>query len=143
MFIGEYRHNLDQKGRLAIPAKFRGKLADGCVVTRGVDRCLVIYPSKVWEKMAHKLARLPLTQKEARAFSRLLLSGAMSFELDGQGRITIPEFLRKYAGLKKKVVVVGLYDRLEVWDEKNWEEFRKKAEKEAENLAEKLTELGL
>lgn len=143
MLIGEFRHNLDQKGRVAIPAKFRNKMAEGCVVTRGVDNCLAAYPLEVWEKMAKKLARLPLSQKEARAFSRFMLSGAMHLELDKQGRITLPDFLRQYASLRKKAVVVGLYDHLEIWDEKEWDKFREKTEKESANLAEKLRDLEI
>jgi len=143
MFIGEFRHNLDQKGRLAIPVRYRGRLAEGCVATRGVDQCLTVYPIEVWDKMAKKLATLPVSQKEARSFVRLMLSGAMLLELDKQGRMTLPDFLRKYAHLRKKSVIVGLYDHLEIWDETEWTKFREKTEKESATLAEKLKELGV
>jgi len=143
MFIGEFRHNLDEKGRLAIPVKFRTKLAEGCVITRGIDECLTVYPKDIWEETAKKLASLPMSQKEARFFRRLVLSGAMALELDKQGRVTIPDFLRKYGHLKKKAVVVGLYDHLEIWDEAEWDKFKEKTEKESGALAEKLKDLGI
>src|SRR4030042_2474366 len=116
MFIGEYQHNLDDKGRLAIPAKFRAKLAKGAVVTKGLDNCLFLYTADEWEKLATKLAALPISKANTRAFSRLMLAGAMDVQLDKQGRIVLPEYLREYASLKKKIIVAGLYNRLEIWE---------------------------
>ena len=143
MFIGEYRHNLDAKGRLAIPAKFRSQLQKGAVVTRGLDNSLFLYSREAWEKIAGKLANLPVGQSKARAFSRLMLAGAMEADFDNQGRINLPEYLRTFAKLKKKAVVAGVYDRLEIWDEAAWEKYKGMSEKESNNLAEALGELGI
>ncbi|MFH1427959.1 MAG: division/cell wall cluster transcriptional repressor MraZ [Patescibacteria group bacterium] len=143
MFIGEYRHNLDSKGRLAIPAKFRATLKEGAVVTRGLDNCLFLYSKKEWQILAEKLAKLPISQAKARAFSRLMLAGAMDLEFDSQGRITLPEYLRKFAILKKKTIIAGLYDRLEIWDEIAWNKYKTGAEKKSSDIAEALGELGV
>lgn len=143
MFIGEYKHNVDEKGRLAIPSKFRGDLVKGAVVTRGLDASLFLFPKEEWGKLAEKLASLPLGQATSRAFSRLMLAGAMDVELDKQGRIVIPEYLRSYASLKKSVTVAGLYNRLEIWDEDLWNAYKQKTEAEVGDLAEKLGELGV
>jgi MraZ protein len=143
MFIGEFRHNLDEKGRLAIPYKFRKRLAEGCVATRGVDQCLEVYPINVWQKKAEKLSKLPISQKDARSFVRLTFSGAMQLDLDKQGRITLPDFLRKYAKMNKKATVVGLYDHLEVWEETEWDKFRDKTEKQSADIVENLKDLGI
>ena len=138
MFIGEFHHSLDEKGRLAIPVKFRPDLAQGAVVTRGLDRSLFLYPKSDWEKLAAKIAALPLSQADTRAFARLMLAGAMDVEVDKSGRVTIPEYLREYAALSKSVVVTGLYDRLEIWDEKAWEEYSSKTEGSGNDIAERL-----
>jgi MraZ protein len=143
MFIGEYKHNLDDKGRLAIPSKFRKSLARGAVVTRGLDASLFLFPKEEWGKLAQKLASLPLGQSNSRAFARLMLAGAMDVDLDKQGRIVLPEYLRTYASLKKSSVIAGLYNRLEIWDEKKWETYKKKVESDADAVAEKLGELGI
>lgn len=143
MFIGEYKHNLDNKGRLAVPAKFRLLLKKGAVVTRGLDNCLFLYPKEQWEKIATKLANLPISQSKARAFSRLMLAGAMALDFDSQGRITLPGYLRKFAGLNKKTIIAGLYDRLEIWDEGTWNQYKTGAEKESSEIAEALGELGV
>jgi MraZ protein len=143
MFIGEFTHSIDSKGRVALPAKFRPSLASGCVVTRGLDNSLIVYTSKEWEKMAKKLAKLPLTQADARAFSRLMLSGAMDIELDKQGRVVIPQYLRKYAGFKSDVVIIGLYNKIEMWDKATWETYSKDMESESAEIAEHLTDLGV
>ena len=143
MFIGEYNHSLDGKGRLAIPAKFRSQLKGGAVVTRGLDNCLFLYPKKQWLELADKLSKLPISQANTRAFSRLMLAGAMDVDFDNQGRIMVPEYLRKFAGLTKKAVVAGLYDRLEVWDEKKWNRYKIITEKKSNSIAEGLGELGV
>lgn len=143
MFIGEYSHNLDDKGRLAIPVKFRNHLKKGAVVTRGLDNCLFLYTRDEWEKLAEKLAVLPISQSNSRAFARLMLAGAMDVELDGQGRMVIPEYLRMFAGLKKGVVLAGLYNRLEVWDETVWKKYKTQTESESGEIAEKMSELGI
>ena len=143
MFIGEYQHSLDSKGRLAVPAKFRVLLKGGAVVTRGLDNCLFLYPKKQWEVLAAKLAGLPISQAKARAFSRLMLAGAMDVEFDNQGRITLPGYLRKFAGLKRKSIIAGLYDRLEIWDEVIWNKYKSGTEKQSSDIAETLGELGV
>ncbi len=143
MFIGEYSHNLDEKGRLAVPKKFRTDLAKGAVVTRGLDNCLFLYTKVEWKKLADKLAGLPFSQSKARAFARLMLAGAMDVSIDKQGRAMLPEYLRNFAGLKKSVVVAGLYNRLELWDQKNWEEYKTQTEKESVVISEQMFELGI
>lgn len=143
MFIGEYSHNLDNKGRLAVPAKFRAQLKGGAVVTRGLDNCLFLYPKKEWNVIAKKLSNLPISQARARAFARLMLAGAMDVDFDNQGRINLPEYLIKFSSLKKKAIIAGLYDRLEIWDEVNWNKFKTGAEKDSTNIAETLGELGV
>jgi MraZ protein len=143
MLLGEYRHNLDPKGRVAIPAKFREKLTTGAIVTRGLDNCLFLFAEAEWKVLAEKLVALPLAQANSRAFVRLMLSGAMDVEFDNQGRILIPDYLRKYAGLGKEVVVAGLYNRIEIWDGATWERYKQKTEGASEEIAEKLGELGI
>ena len=138
MFIGEYQHNLDQKGRLAVPVKFRAKLAKGAVVTKGLDNCLFLYTKGEWEKLATKLASLPISKSNTRAFARLMLAGAMDVQLDKQGRIVLPEYLRKFAALKKKSIIAGLYNRLEIWDEANWNKYKTGTEKQSSDIAEAL-----
>lgn len=143
MLLGEYQHNLDTKGRVAIPAKFREKMASGAIITRGLDNCLFAFTTGEWESLAQKLVALPLAQANSRAFVRLMLAGAMDVELDHQGRILIPDYLRKYAGLKKEVVVAGLYNRIEIWDADMWERYKQKTENASDEIAEKLGELGI
>ncbi len=143
MFIGEYHHALDDKGRIQIPAKFRLELAKGAVVTRGLDNCLSIYPKKDWAALADKLSKLPISKANTRAFSRLMLAGAMELEVDKQGRAMVPEYLRQYAGLKKVVVVAGLANRLELWDRDAWEKYRSGTERQSGDIAEALGELGV
>ena len=143
MFIGEYNHTIDDKGRLAIPMKFRGDLARGAVVTPGLHPSLFLFPKEEWDKLAEKLAGLPLGQSNSRAFARLMLAGAMDAELDKQGRVILPEYLRQYAGINKQAVVAGLYNRLEIWDLKKWEDYKAKTESEVGDIAEKLGELGV
>jgi len=143
MFIGEYKHIIDSKKRLALPAKFRKELGSTVVITRWLDNCLVVYPEKEWQFMSDKLGKLPSSQAEARGFARILLGGAMAVDLDALGRVLIPEYLKNYAGLQKNIVICGLSNRLEIWDEQKWDSYRGKVEKEVENLAEKLKELGI
>lgn len=138
MFIGEFHHTLDDKGRLAVPVKFRADIAAGAVVTRGLDRSLFLYPKAVWEQLATKLAALPMGQADTRAFARLMLSGAMEVEIDKSGRLGIPEYLRSYAGMTKNVVVAGLYDRMELWDEDAWKTYSSRTESQSNEIAERL-----
>ena len=143
MFIGEYTHNLDEKGRIAIPVKFRRELSKGAVVTRGLDNCLFLYTATEWAKLAEKLATLPVSQANSRAFSRLMLAGAMDVEVDKQGRVVLPEYLRTFAGLKKNIVIAGLYNRAEIWDEEKWNAYKGQTEANSNEIAEKMGELGV
>jgi MraZ protein len=138
MFIGEYSYSIDEKKRLAIPAKFRLALGKKAVLTRGLDNCLVIYPLKEWQKLAQKLESLPAGKIDARGFIRIMLSGAVDIALDKLGRILIPDHLKKYAFLKKNVVIIGLSNRIEIWDEGRWEEYKEKREKTVGEMAEQL-----
>ena len=120
MFMGEYNHTIDAKGRLIIPFRFREELGESFVLTRGLDGCLCVYPQAAWDAFEQKLASLPLTSKEARTFIRFFVSGAASFELDKQGRILVPATLREYADLQKDVILAGNLDRIEVWSKERW-----------------------
>ena len=143
MFLGEFEHSLDDKGRLAIPAKFRPGLGQGLVLTRGLDRCLFVWPLAEWRTVAEKLARLSLMHAGARRLQRLLFSGAVDTQLDRLGRVLVPGFLRSYAGLQDAVVVAGILNRLEIWDLAQWSAERAAAEEQSAELAEHLSELGL
>jgi len=143
MLIGEYSHTLDDKKRLMMPAKIRKSLGEGIVITKGLDSCLFVYPLPEWQKLADKLSKLPISQGNARSFARLILAGASETEIDSLGRILIPDYLRDYAHLNKEIVIVGVYNRLEVWDKNSWEEYRKNSESSGNDLAEKLGELGI
>ena len=143
MFIGEYVYSLDKKRRLSIPAKFRKDLGKKAVVTRGLDNCLVLYPMSEWEKLAQKLQELPAAKGEARGFVRIMLSGAIDVRLDKLGRILVPDYLTKYASLKKNIAVIGLGNRIEIWDEKKWQIYKTKTETKVEDIAERLEELGI
>lgn len=143
MFIGEYRHSLDTKGRLAIPVKFRVALEKGAVVTKGIDQCLVLYPLKEWNVLAHRIAQLPTSQADTRAFSRMTLAAAMDVSCDTQGRIIVPEYLRAYARMNKSIIIAGLYNRFELWDEDVWCEYKKHTEEQSGDIAERLGAFGV
>jgi MraZ protein len=142
-FYGEYTYSIDEKKRLAIPPKFRKILGKKAVITKGLDQCLFLYPAKEWGILAKRLSKLPLSQSDARGFARLMLTGAMEVEIDNLGRILIPDYLKEYAKLKKRVVIAGVYNRIEIWDEKIWQEYKEKTEKEVGDIAERLKELGV
>ena len=143
MFLGEYKHNIDYKGRLSVPKKFRRQRKKGSVLTKGLDRCLFLYTSEGWETLSNRIKDLPVTASDARAFGRYLFSGATEIEFDQLGRIFIPEYLRSYAGMRKETVIVGILERLEIWDIKSWEKMRKELEAKGEEIAEKLTGSGI
>ena len=143
MFSGEHLYKIDNKKRLAIPAKFRNVLGKKAVITRGLDNCLFLYSAKEWEKLAKKLSQLPLTQADARGFARVMLAGAMEVNIDRLGRILVPDYLKKYAGLKKEAIVAGLYSRIEIWDSKKWSVYKQDKEKNVEDIAERLNDLGI
>lgn len=143
MFIGEYSYTIDQKKRVAIPAKFRKELGKKAVITRGIDNCLVIYPLVEWQKLAEKLEKLPTSRADSRGFVRLMLAGAVEAQLDKLGRILIPDYLKGYANLKKNVSILGLSNRIEIWSEERWKNYKSKTEQEAGDIAERLNELGV
>ena len=143
MFLGEYEHNLDDKGRLAVPARFRDDLGDGVVITRGFDRCLMGFPRSVWTTLAQQVSNLSLGQGEARNLRRLLFSGAADVMLDRQGRILIPQNLREYAGLGEQVIVAGLNTHFEIWANARWNEVLENLDSSASGIAEQLAALGI
>ena len=143
MFMGEYNHTIDNKGRIIVPAKFRKDLGENFVLTRGLDSCIFIYPHSEWKQLEQKLKALPLTKGDARAFSRFFLSGATECSLDNQGRIQIPENLRSHADLKKEVVVIGVSSRVEIWSKENWKDYQSEAEESFENIAEEIVDFDI
>ena len=138
MFMGEYHHTIDDKGRIIIPSKFRTELGDKFVLTRGLENCLFAYPETTWNKIVEKLNKLPFTKKDARNFSRFFLSGATVVEFDKQGRINISSPLTTYANLTKECVVIGVGDRLEIWDNEKWNQFFEENEDSMSDIAENL-----
>lgn len=128
MFLGEYVHTIDEKGRLAIPARFRAELAAGLVITRGIDRCLAIYPIEEWERLTKQVSALPMTDRRARAFRRLVFANASNVVPDRQGRVLIPPRLREYAGLDGEVIITGIDTYIEVWNSQAWSEERERVE---------------
>ena len=138
MFIGEYHHTIDEKGRIIIPAKFRDELGSSFIVTRGIESCLFVYPNKNWEQICEKLNSLPFTRKDARVFNRFFMSGATNVELDKQGRINISSPLINYANLKKDCVVIGTGDRLEIWSKEDWDSFFNSNKDSMSDIAENL-----
>lgn len=143
VFMGEFQHTLDDKGRLIVPAKFREELGDRFVVTRGLDNCLFVYPAREWSALEEKLKTLPLTKGDARAFVRFLFSGATECEVDKQGRIILPQNLRDHARIDKEVVVIGASTRVEIWSKENWEAYARAAEESFEKIAENIVDLGI
>ena len=142
MFIGEYTHTLDPKNRVSLPAKFRKELGRAVILTRGLDRCLFIYSKRAWEGIAAKFAALSLGQADTRGVSRFMLSGALEAEVDSAGRVLIPDYLKAFAGLRAKVVLAGVNERVELWDHDAWRGYTASIERDADKLAEKLGEVG-
>ena len=143
MFMGEYKHNMDKKGRVIIPASFRDDLGEEFVMTRGLDNCLFVYPRNEWEILEEKLTSLPITNKSSRTFVRFFFSGATECNFDKQGRISIPANLRDYADLEKEVVIIGLANRIELWGSSHWDGYLADAEDSYEEIAEQMEELGI
>ena len=142
MFIGEYQASIDDKGRISIPAKFRPLLKSKIVVTRGLDSSLFLYNLDEWKKLAQKLASLPISTANTRAFSRLMLAGAMDCDIDKQGRIILPGYLKEFAKINKKAVITGLYNRIEIWSEELWQAYKIQTEQNSNAIAEQLGSLG-
>ncbi|HLR74635.1 MAG TPA: division/cell wall cluster transcriptional repressor MraZ [Virgibacillus sp.] len=143
MFMGEFQHNIDSKGRIIVPAKFREELGETFVVTRGLDKCLFVYPMDEWKALEEKLKKLPLTKKDARAFTRFFFSGAVECEVDKQGRINIPSPLRTYASLEKECVIIGVSNRIECWSRSVWEEYFAQSEESFSEIAENLMDFDI
>ena len=141
MFMGEYNHTIDAKGRLIVPAKFREALGDEFVVTKGLDGCLFIYSKEEWANIEEKFRNTPLTTKDARKFSRFFFAGAATCELDRQGRILIPPVLREFAGLKRDVVLAGVFNKIEIWSKERWQQ--ESQYDDMEEVAEHMADLGL
>lgn len=143
MFIGQFEHSLDEKGRVAIPAKFRRELKEGAIVSKGLDGCLFLFSKTKFTTMAQSISSLPISKSSARLYSRLMLASAVEAEFDNQGRILIPASLRRFSSLTKTAIITGLYDRIEIWSKSNWEKESAKADKKAEEIVEELSELGV
>jgi MraZ protein len=143
MFMGEFNHSIDAKGRLIIPSKLRDQLGETFVITKGLDGCLFIYTNDEWQNIEKKFREVPLTTKDARKFSRFFFAGASQMEIDKQGRILIPSLLREFAGLQKEVVLVGVLDRVEVWDKDKWENNIDFDDDDMDEIAEHMAELGV
>lgn len=143
MLIGEYTHALDDKNRISLPSKFRKEIGKKLVITHGLDKCLFLYPLKEWQKISEKLASLGLGQSDTRGFNRFMLAGAVEADVDSNGRILIPEYLQEFAGLESKVVFAGVHDRVEIWNDRVWEGYKKRISEQADSMAEKLGEIGV
>lgn len=142
MFMGEYNHTIDAKGRLIVPARFREILGDNFIVTKGLDGCLFVYPNDEWTRFEEKLKSLPLTNKNARQFTRFFLAGAAACEVDKQGRILLPQVLREFASLEKDVVLVGVASRIEIWSRERWDESMNTYDGDMDEVAENMESLG-
>lgn len=143
MLIGEFIHILDSKKRVSLPAKFRKELGKKVVITHGLDNCLFVYTLKQWENIAMKLVNLSIGKSDTRKFNRFMLSGAVETSIDSIGRVLIPGYLKNYANLTEKVIVVGVYDRIEIWNDEVWTKYKKSTQKQADKLAEKLGKSGV
>lgn len=143
LFLGQYQHTLDNKGRVSIPKNFRKQLKEVAILTRGLDNCLFLYPIEEWKRLSEQIQDLPLTAQDARSFSRYLFSGAIEVSCDNLGRIVIPDYLLTHAYLEKKLVIIGVLNRAEIWSDKMWLRFNKKINRSGEEIAEKLSGSGI
>ncbi len=143
MFIGEYNHSIDVKGRVSVPAKFRETLGSSFIITKGLDNCLFIYPQNEWIILEKKLKQLPMTNKDARAFVRFFFAGASECELDNQGRIRIPNNLREHAYLEKEAVIIGVATRIEVWSHDEWRGYNENSNLSYDEIASRMEEMGI
>lgn len=142
MFMGEFQHSIDEKGRMIIPAKFRDTLGANFIITRGLDNCLFVYPNEDWTALEQKLKALSLMKSDARAFTRFFFSGATECELDKQGRVNIPNSLREHARLDKDCIVIGVSNRMEIWDKETWNGYAKQSQESFNEIAEKLVDFS-
>lgn len=147
MLIGEYTHTLDPKKRISLPAKFRKELGKTVVITHGLDGCVFLYPLSTWKVISEELSGSRggnhIGTTDSRGFNRFMLAGAAEVDIDSAGRVLVPDFLKEFAGLKSKVVLAGVHNRVELWNEKTWIEYKKRIQKQADALAEKLSEVGM
>lgn len=143
MLLGEYQHSIDAKGRVILPAKFREEIGENCIATKGLEKCLFVYPKQEWSTIESKLKQLPLAKAEARAFVRFFFSGAAELECDKQGRVLVPSNLRDYAALDKDIVIIGVLNRIEIWDKTAWEEYNNQIGPTVNDIAEHLVDLGI
>jgi MraZ protein len=143
MLIGQYTHSIDNKKRLSLPIKFRKILSDKVIMTRGLDSCVFLYTVGEWEKIAEKMANVSVGSRESRDMNRFFLSGAIEVDVDSSGRVLVPDYLKEFAKLGSKVVLAGLYSRIEIWDEAQWEKKQKEVSENADDLATKLQEIGM
>lgn len=143
MLLGEYQHSIDAKGRVILPAKFREEIGENCIATKGLEKCLFVYPKQEWSSIENKLKQLPLAKAEARAFVRFFFSGAAELECDKQGRVLIPGNLRDYAALDKDIVIIGVLNRIEIWDKSAWEDYNNQIGPTVNDIAEHLVDLGI
>ncbi len=143
MFIGQYTYSLDAKRRLSVPAKYRKLLGKKAVITKGIENCLFLYSEQEFKDWAEKASKLPVTQSDARSFNRNFFAGATEVSIDSLGRILIPDYLKEYAGIQKKAVIIGMGDRVEVWSEELWKKYSAKMQKEVVSIAERLKEWGI
>lgn len=143
MLMGEYLHTIDNKGRIILPAKFREELGDEFIVTKGLDNCLFVYGKQEWAILEEKLKRLPMAKPEARAFVRFFFAGAAELGCDKQGRVLLPNNLREYASLDKDVVVIGVSNRIEIWDSEAWEAYNERIAPTVAQIAETMADLGI
>lgn len=142
MLIGEYTHTVDEKKRISLPIRFRKEIGKNVIITHGLDNCLFLYSLKEWKKIAEKLGTLSIGQADSRGFNRFMLAGAAEVDVDALGRILIPDFLRQFAGLSGKVVFAGVHNRVEIWNDERWGEYKRQIVAKADTLAEKLGEVG-
>ncbi len=143
MLLGEYEHSIDTKGRIAMPAKLREELGGKFIITKGLDGCLFVYAMDEWQRVEQKLASLPMSRKTARDFTRFLFGGACEGECDKQGRVLLPASLRRYAGLEREAVIVGVGSRAEIWDAAKWQQYNEESAEDVNELAEQLADLGI
>ncbi len=142
MLIGEYTHSIDDKNRISLPSKFRKEMGKKIVATYGLEQCLFLYPLKEWEKISEEIAKLGMMKADTREFNRFMFGGAVEVEIDNLGRILMPEHLRNFSDIKGKVVFIGVHKRIEMWNEKRWEAYKRKVVSQADSLAEKLSSTG-
>lgn len=142
MLIGEYTHTIDDKNRVSLPSKFRKEVGKKVVATHGLDNCIFMYSEKEWMKISEKLGSLGIGQADTRGFNRFMLAGAVEIDVDAIGRILLPDFLKEFAGLKEKVVFAGVHNRIEIWNEKKWTDYKKMIRSQADGLAQKLGDIG-